>query len=204
MQAAQTSFISSTYWTEGVGPTAGLATVQKMQRVDVPAHVARIGERMRQGWLSLGERHALAVLATGHAWLLHLAFEHGEAAAIGTLFTAKMLDRGHLAGSGFYPSLAHEDATWTVSSLRPTPFLPSLPPPSAKEPFASNCKLPVPQRVCKVDLNPGKHALENIFMVQPSRLHSREGEAPAEPSMAFRIERLRSHRVREVLAKIAH
>ena len=36
MQAAQKSFISSTYWTEGVGPVAALATIHKMQRVDVP------------------------------------------------------------------------------------------------------------------------------------------------------------------------
>jgi len=37
MQAAQESFISSTYWTEGVGPAAALATLRKMQRIDVPA-----------------------------------------------------------------------------------------------------------------------------------------------------------------------
>ncbi len=47
MQAAQESFISSTYWTEGVGPTAALATIRKMQQVDVPTHVAAIGSKWR-------------------------------------------------------------------------------------------------------------------------------------------------------------
>ena len=32
MDAAQTSFISSTYWTEAVGPTAALATIRKAAR----------------------------------------------------------------------------------------------------------------------------------------------------------------------------
>ena len=41
MQAAQETFVSSTYWTEGVGPTAAIATIQKMQRIDVPGHVGR-------------------------------------------------------------------------------------------------------------------------------------------------------------------
>src|SRR5581483_11811396 len=45
MQAAQDSFISSTYWTEGIGPAAALAAVSKMKRIDVPAHLARLGTR---------------------------------------------------------------------------------------------------------------------------------------------------------------
>ncbi|MDC0937009.1 aminotransferase class III-fold pyridoxal phosphate-dependent enzyme, partial [Pirellulales bacterium] len=36
MQAAQESFISSTMWTDGVGPAAALATLRKFQQHDVP------------------------------------------------------------------------------------------------------------------------------------------------------------------------
>ena len=52
--------------------------------------------------------------ATGHPALLSLAFEHPQAAALGTLVTTRMLDRGFLVGGGFYPSLAHED--WHVDA----------------------------------------------------------------------------------------
>lgn len=109
MEAAQTSFISSTYWTEGVGPTAALATIHKMQRIDLPAHAKRIGEQMSAGWRELGARHGVPVRVAGHPALLQIGFEHPEAAALGTLFTSRMLDRGFLVGGGFYPSLAHED-----------------------------------------------------------------------------------------------
>jgi glutamate-1-semialdehyde 2,1-aminomutase len=108
MEAVQKTFVSSTYWTEALGPTAALATIRKMQLLDVPSHVARIGALLRDGLLSLGPKHGLSLHITGRNALLHIAFNHPNAAALGTLFTVRMLDRGILAGSGFYPSLAHE------------------------------------------------------------------------------------------------
>ena len=110
MDAAQTSFISSTYWTEGVGPTAALATIRKLKRVDIAAHTTRLGGLMRDGWKSLGKQTGVPVKVSGHPALLHLSFEHEHAAALGTLVTARMLDKGFLCGSGFYPSYAHKDA----------------------------------------------------------------------------------------------
>ncbi|NOX55152.1 MAG: aminotransferase class III-fold pyridoxal phosphate-dependent enzyme [Planctomycetes bacterium] len=109
MDAAQRSFISSTYWTDGVGPAAALATIRKMQTVDVPAHVARIGDLFRDGLNELGRRYGVPLRVTGHPALLHIGFDHSDAAALGTLLTVRMLDRGFLTGSGFYPSLAHEE-----------------------------------------------------------------------------------------------
>ena len=107
MQAAQESFISSTYWTEGVGPAAALATIRKMQRVDVPGHVAAIGRRWREGLEALARRHHLPLVLSGHPAITTITFDHPDAAALITLLTVRMLARGILAGSGFYPSLAH-------------------------------------------------------------------------------------------------
>lgn len=109
MDAAQRSFISSTYWTEAVGPTAALATIRKLQQLDIASHTERIGGLMRDLWQACGRRYNVLVKVFGHPALLHLGFEHAEAAALGTFFTVRMLDRGFLAGSGFYPSLAHTE-----------------------------------------------------------------------------------------------
>ncbi|HWL08752.1 MAG TPA: aminotransferase class III-fold pyridoxal phosphate-dependent enzyme [Planctomicrobium sp.] len=109
MQAAQESFISSTYWTEGVGPTAALTAIQKMRTIDVPSHVSRIGNRFRTLWKELGQEYGIATDATGHPALLQVMFSHPDAAALGTLFTTRMLDHGFLTGAGFYPTLAHND-----------------------------------------------------------------------------------------------
>jgi glutamate-1-semialdehyde 2,1-aminomutase len=109
MEAAQESFIYSTYWTESVGPTAALAAIRKMQQIDVPAHVERIGHLFREGLEQIGRNHSVPVQVTGLGALLHIGFDHPEQAALGTLQTERMLEAGFLSGSGFYPSLAHAD-----------------------------------------------------------------------------------------------
>jgi glutamate-1-semialdehyde 2,1-aminomutase len=108
MEAAQNTFISSTYWTEAIGPTAALATIRKMRRTDVAAHVATIGRQLRVGWSELASSHGVPVGITGRDALLHIGFDAADATALGTLFTIRMLKHGILAGSSFYPSLAHE------------------------------------------------------------------------------------------------
>ena len=110
MEAAQRSFISSTFWTEGVGPAAALACVRKMRRIDVPAHLARIGNLVRAGWQELGDKHGLPVRIGGRPEMALLSFEHPESAALVTMMTARMLRHGFLAAGGFNPMLAHEEA----------------------------------------------------------------------------------------------
>ena len=108
MQAAQESFISSTYWTEGTGPAAALATIRKLMRHDVPQHLARIGRSVEDGWRELGRKHGVPVLTPGRSELALIAFDHPEAAALTTLMTVRMLKQGFLAGAGFVATLAHE------------------------------------------------------------------------------------------------
>ena len=108
MQAAQDSFISSTYWTEGVGPAAALATIRKMRGLDVPTHVQAIGAQWQAGMQALAERHRVPLKISGHPALSSIAFHHPEALALQTLLTARMLDRKILAGAAFYPCLAHQ------------------------------------------------------------------------------------------------
>jgi glutamate-1-semialdehyde 2,1-aminomutase len=107
MQAAQESFISSTYWTEGVGPAAALATLRKMQRIDVPGHLAMIGSRFREGLRQIAAREGVPLRLSGYPAMTYLGFEHPDSLALQTLLTVRMLRRGFLAGGGFYPSLAH-------------------------------------------------------------------------------------------------
>ena len=108
MQAAQETFISSTYWTEGVGPAAAIATIRKMQRIDVPSHVADIGNRWRAGLEARSRKHDVPMTFSGHPAISKFAFDHPDSLALETLFTVRMLDRGILAGTGLYASLAHQ------------------------------------------------------------------------------------------------
>lgn len=109
MQAAQDSFISSTYWTERIGPTAALATIRKHQRCTVSQHLIRIGKRIQSGWSSVAERHGLKISISGISPLAHFSFDYENGQAIRTLFTQEMLQKGFLATNAFYASYAHQD-----------------------------------------------------------------------------------------------
>jgi glutamate-1-semialdehyde 2,1-aminomutase len=108
MQAAQETFISSTFWTEGVGPAAAVACVRKLMNVNAPAHLARIGSLVMDGWGELGRKHQLPVTISGRPEAALLGFDHPEAAALTTLMTAQLLERGFLAGGAFNATLAHQ------------------------------------------------------------------------------------------------
>ncbi len=108
MKGAEQSFISSAYWTEGVGPAAALATITKLKSIDVPKHLHTIGSRVMQGWRDLGQKHNLPVIAGSRPELATLAFDHPDNLAMLTYMTAHMLRHGFLASANFNGMLAHQ------------------------------------------------------------------------------------------------
>ncbi len=107
MNSAQDSFISSTYWTERIGPVAALATIRKHIREDVVALLADHGERVQAGWRESARKAGLPLNIDGIPPLSHFSFDAGNDSRFRTVFTQLMLDRGFLATSSFYPTFAH-------------------------------------------------------------------------------------------------
>jgi glutamate-1-semialdehyde aminotransferase len=110
MDAAQTSFISSTYWTERLGPVAALATLGKLEREEIPAHLMRTGRAVMDAWEDAASEAGLAIHVGGVPSLAHFAFESPAPQVLKTLFTQLMLERGFLATTAFYASYAHKDS----------------------------------------------------------------------------------------------
>lgn len=109
MDAAQRSFVSSSYWTELIGPTAAIATLTKHRALDVGRRLVAVGTRVQQGWAEAAAATGLEIEISGIPPLSHLGFAH-HPQATATLFTQLMLDRGYLTGKAFYASYAHEDS----------------------------------------------------------------------------------------------
>ena len=109
MDAAQDTFISSTYWTERIGPTAALATIQKMEQHKVQEHLVKIGKMVQNGWNTIAKKIGLAIHVGSIYPLSHFDFQDKEPLVLKTLFTQEMLDRGHLAINSFYCSFAHTE-----------------------------------------------------------------------------------------------
>jgi glutamate-1-semialdehyde 2,1-aminomutase len=114
MQSAQTTFISSTNWTERIGPTAAIATIHKHDRLNVGEHLMRIGTAVQQGWNAAAKKHGVPIHVGGIPPLSHFSFETPEPLTIKALFVQLMLDRGFLASTSFYSMYAHSDAHVTA------------------------------------------------------------------------------------------
>jgi glutamate-1-semialdehyde 2,1-aminomutase len=110
MQKAQDSFISSTYWTDRVGPAAAIAAIKKMKAKAVPAHLIKSGQAVKEGWRKAAARNGLEIEVGGIDPLGHFTFKHRQPAVLKTLFTQYMLEKGFLATTAFYASYAHNIA----------------------------------------------------------------------------------------------
>jgi glutamate-1-semialdehyde aminotransferase len=109
MEAAQNTFISSTFWTERIGPTAALATLKVMERVKSWETITEMGNKMRSGWQKLANAHHLSINISGIPALSTYSFVSNDAMAYKTLISQEMLEKGFLASTNFYASTAHND-----------------------------------------------------------------------------------------------
>ncbi len=109
MESAQSSFISSTNWTDRVGPAAALATIRKFRKHNVHEHLIRIGGQVIQGWQRAARLTRLPLEAGGLAPLAHFSFKTERDILLGTLFIQMMMEEGFLAFTQFKPSFAHQD-----------------------------------------------------------------------------------------------
>lgn len=107
MEAAQRTFISSTFWTERIGPTAALATLRAMESEDAPARIDAIGRVVQARWLELGSAAGLPLRIGGLPALANFATTHVDPLAAKTFITQEMLRSGYLAGANLYTSIAH-------------------------------------------------------------------------------------------------
>ncbi|WP_202986110.1 aminotransferase class III-fold pyridoxal phosphate-dependent enzyme [Pedobacter gandavensis] len=109
MEAAQTTFISSTFWTERIGPTAALATLNVMEKVKSWETITKIGKKIQKGWNDLADAHHLSITLAGIPALTTYSFNSDNALEYKTLITQEMLKKGFLASTSFYACTKHSD-----------------------------------------------------------------------------------------------
>jgi glutamate-1-semialdehyde 2,1-aminomutase len=107
MEAAQTTFISSTFWTERIGPAAALKTLEVMGRIKSWDTITQTGLSIRQGWQNLADKHGLRISHWGLASLTGFTFQSENALVYKTLITQEMLAKGYLAANSVYVCIDH-------------------------------------------------------------------------------------------------
>lgn len=107
MEAAQSTFISSTFWTERIGPSAALKTLEVMEREQSWDQITKTGLEIREGWQKLADSVGLGINHWGLPALTGFTFDSPNALQYKTLLTQEMLAKGYLAANSVYVSTAH-------------------------------------------------------------------------------------------------
>lgn len=107
MEAAQSTFISSTFWTERIGPSAALKTLEVMERTRSWETITNTGLAVRERWQQLADKHGLKIDHWGLPALTGYTFQSPNALAYKTLVTQEMLAKGYLAGNSIYVCTEH-------------------------------------------------------------------------------------------------
>lgn len=107
MNAAQETFISSTYWTERVGFAAALEVIRQYEKRDIPAYLAETGGYFSENLVKVARSSGLELAVSGMAPAPHLEIPGKDSALVETYFTQEMLRRGYLASNLTYLSTAH-------------------------------------------------------------------------------------------------
>ncbi|EQA69607.1 aminotransferase class III-fold pyridoxal phosphate-dependent enzyme [Leptospira noguchii] len=107
MEAAQSTFISSTFWTERIGPTAALKTLEIMEKTKSWETITKIGNSIKDRWKRLAEKYALSIDLWGLPALAGFTIQSKNSLEYKTLITQEMLEKGFLAGNSVYICTEH-------------------------------------------------------------------------------------------------
>jgi len=110
MEAAQNTFISSTFWTERIGPSAALKTLDIMEQTKSWEIITSTGLVIRDGLQMLANNYGLKINQWGMLALTGYTFESKNSLAYKTLVTQEMLKKGFLASNSVYVCTAHTPA----------------------------------------------------------------------------------------------
>jgi len=121
MKAAESTFISSTFWTERIGSAAGIATLKVMEREKSWESITKTGEIITKQWKELAKEFDLSITTTGLAALTGFSFQGSNSLAYKTFITQEMLKAGYLAATAFYTSTSHtpEIVSGYFAALKP-------------------------------------------------------------------------------------
>tara|TARA_B100001094_G_C17856109_1_gene635081 strand:- start:87 stop:755 length:669 start_codon:yes stop_codon:yes gene_type:complete len=109
MEKAKRSFMSSTFWTERIGPTAALKTLEIMERDSSWLRITNLGNKLISIWKKISKRHKVKIEINGLPALAKFSFLGQKSQEYKTYLTQEMLDKGFLAANGVYMSTAHNE-----------------------------------------------------------------------------------------------
>ena len=107
MDSAQDSFISSTFWTERIGPAAAVKTLEEMEKIKSWEIITNIGKKIRKKWEIIGKRNNINIQISGIPALSSFAINSNDWLKYKTFITQEMLSSNILASNAIFVCTKH-------------------------------------------------------------------------------------------------
>ncbi len=108
MESAQSTFISSTFWTERIGPCAALKTLEVMEEEESWTKVTSTGVKLRESISRMAIDHNIEIDIFGIPSLTGYSFKSESNLKYKTLVAQEMLKKGYLASTLCYICTEHK------------------------------------------------------------------------------------------------
>jgi len=109
MEATQSTFISSTFWTERIGPTAALKTLEVMEHKKSWEQITKTGKEIGNRWKILADKYEIPVEISGLPALVNFNIPVDNWLKYKTLITQEMLKKGFLSANSVYVCTEHTE-----------------------------------------------------------------------------------------------
>ncbi len=109
MKKSESSFISSTFWSERSGPTAALATINFMEKNKSWKVVLKQGKKIKNFWKKISSKHNLKINIYGTDSIFSFKFHSKKDNFYKSFLTYEMLKHGFLASNSVIVSISHTD-----------------------------------------------------------------------------------------------
>ena len=108
METAQKSFISSTFWTERIGPAAAIETLNQMKKLKSWKVIDSNGKYIMKNWQKLAKNYGFQIEVKGLPALCSFTFKSKNNDKYKALITQDLLKKGFLASNSVYSSISHK------------------------------------------------------------------------------------------------
>ncbi len=109
MNYANSTFISSTFWTERIGSVAGLKTLEIMEKIKSWKTITSLGKKIKKNWVDISTSHKLNVNIKGLDAMPNFFFQSRKNLMYKTLITQEMLKKKILASNTIYCCISHKE-----------------------------------------------------------------------------------------------
>ena len=107
MNYANSTFISSTFWTERIGSAAGLKTLEIMEKIKSWNIISDLGKKIKHRWNDIAKNHSLKINIQGLNALPRFDFVNKNNLYFKTFISQEFLKKNFLASNSIYLCTEH-------------------------------------------------------------------------------------------------